>query len=179
MAAPVPLLSTPLLADTVADQVDDRAVQLLLKLALTKEKSEEEREERRRQEEVAEHERRMCVLDRRVAADEQLTPEESYAWRAWAGHLPGGKRKRKKRRKKKLPKSSSFLRLSRCSSNCVPSCCRLQACDARHHGQYGPEGIMCRRAENCGLPQSQFLAGRRFPGAVQRPISMVLLFSRP
>ena len=72
-----PLLSTPSLADTMADQVDDRAVQLLLQLALTKKKSEEEREERRRQEEVAEHERRMRVLDRRIAADEQLTPEES------------------------------------------------------------------------------------------------------
>ena len=57
--------------------MDDRAVQLLLQLALTKKKSEEEREERRRQEEVAEHERRMRVLDRRIAADEQLTPEES------------------------------------------------------------------------------------------------------
>ena len=62
VAAPVPLLSTPSLADTMADQVDDRAVQLLLKLALTKQKSEEEREERRRQEEVAEHERAYARL---------------------------------------------------------------------------------------------------------------------
>ena len=39
--------------------------------------------------------------------------------------------------------------------------------------------VTFRRAENCGCPQSQFLAGRRFPVAVQRPIPMVLLFSRP
>ena len=104
VAAPVPLLFTPSLADTMADQVDDRAVDIL-QFAL---KKKEEVEERRRQEEVAEHERRMRVLDRRIAADEQLTPEESYAWRAWAGHLPGGKRKRKKRRKRRTPRTSSL-----------------------------------------------------------------------
>ena len=109
VAALVPLLSTPSLADTMADQVDDRAVDIL-QFAL---KKKEEVEERRRQEEVAEHERRMRVLDRRIAADEQLTPEESYAWRAWAGHLPGGKRKRKKRRKKKTPRASSHSSLRR------------------------------------------------------------------
>ena len=54
------------------------------------------------------------------------------------------KKKKKRKRKKKLPKSSSFLRLSRCSSRCVPSCCRLQACDARHHGRFGPE-VQLRR----------------------------------
>ena len=58
--------------------------------------------------------------------------------------LAPSKRKKKKKRKKKLPKSSSFLRLSRCSSRCVPSCCRLQACDARHHGRFGPE-VQLRR----------------------------------
>ena len=109
VAALVPLLSTPSLADTMADQVDDRAVDIL-QFAL---KKKEEVEERRRQEEVAEHERRMRVLDRRIAADEQLTLEESYAWRAWAGHLPGGKRKRKKRRKKKTPRASSHSSLRR------------------------------------------------------------------
>ena len=31
-------------------------------------------------------------------------------------------KRKKKKRKKKLPKSSSSLRLSRCSSRCVPSC---------------------------------------------------------
>ena len=34
--------------------------------------------------------------------------------------------------------------LSRCSSRCVPSCCRLQARDARHHGSFGPE-VQLRR----------------------------------
>ena len=52
----------------------------------------------------------MLELDRRVFWDEQLTPEELYAWRKWAGHLPGGKRKRKKRRKKRLPRSSPLPR---------------------------------------------------------------------
>ena len=27
-----------------------------------------------------------------------------------------------------------------CCSRCVPSCCRIQARDALHHGGYGPEG---------------------------------------
>ena len=89
---------------------------------------------RRRQEEVAEHERRMRVLDRRVWADEQLTPEESLAWRAWAGHLPGRKRKRKKRRKRKLPKSSS----SGCRRPCalqrhVPAVLRVDSVFASVH----------------------------------------------
>ena len=34
--------------------------------------------------------------------------------------------------------------LSRCSSRCVPSCCRLQARDAWHHGRFGPE-VQLRR----------------------------------
>ena len=46
------------------------------------------RRERRRKQEEAEHERHMLVLDRRVSANEQLTPAASYAWRALAGHLP-------------------------------------------------------------------------------------------
>ena len=65
--------------------------------------------ERRRQREVAAYEARMQELERRVDRNEQLTPEESYAWRKWAGHLPEGKRKKKKRRRKKLPKASSSL----------------------------------------------------------------------
>ena len=52
--------------------------------------------------------------------------------------------KEEEEEKKKLPKSSSSLRLSRCSSRCVPSCCLLQACDARHHGRFGPE-VQLRR----------------------------------
>ena len=64
-----------------------------------KKKREEEKEERRLQLEEAEHERRELVLDRRVSANEQLTPDESYGWRASAGHLPEKRRKKKKRRK--------------------------------------------------------------------------------
>ena len=93
----------------LASSADTCSAVDILQFALKK----EEVEERRRQEEVAEHERRMRVLDRRIAADEQLTPEESYAWRAWAGHLPGGKRKGKKRRKKKTPRASSHSSLRR------------------------------------------------------------------
>ena len=47
VAAPGPLLCTPLLADTAADTVDARTVKYLLHAAL-KEKKEEEKEERRK-----------------------------------------------------------------------------------------------------------------------------------
>ena len=70
-------------------------------------KKEEEKKERRRQREVAAYDARMLALDRHVLRDEPLTLEESYAWRKWAGHLPGRKRKRKKKRKKKVPQTSS------------------------------------------------------------------------
>ena len=49
--------------------------------------------------------RRIQELDRRVWADEQLTPAESYAWRKWAGFLPSKPRRKKKRKKKKLPRA--------------------------------------------------------------------------
>ena len=117
VAAPGPLLEVASMAG--GDSVDGTALRFLVKKALDRKKEEEEQAKVKRQKEVAEHERRMRVLDRRVWADEQLTPEESYAWRAWAGHLPGGKRKRKKRRKRKLPKSSS-------------SCCRRPCAQQRH-----------------------------------------------
>ena len=54
---------------------------------------------------VAEHEARMRELDRRVWADEPLTPAESHAWRKWAGHLPSEPRSKKKRKNKKLPRA--------------------------------------------------------------------------
>ena len=57
--------------------------------------------------EAAAYEARMQELERKVDWNEQLAPEESYAWRMWAGHLPDRKRKKKKRRRKKLPKASS------------------------------------------------------------------------
>ena len=169
----VPLLSTPSLADTMADQVDDRAVQLLLKLALSKKESDVEREERRRQEEVAEHERRMRVLDRRVAADEQLTPEESYAWRAWAGHLPGGKRKRKKRRKRKLPKSSSSVCRRPCTlQRQVPAVHEVRvhgASDSVHRRRLDTFVVQQRQVrgflvqKTVVVPQLQFFTGRQHP----------------
>ena len=119
VAAPVPVLSMPSLADTMADQVDDRAVQILLQLALERKKREEEKEERRRAEEEK-HERRMQLLNQRVGHDMPLTEAEWAAWRQWMGIVPsssssaGTKRKRKKKRKKKLPRSGyKFLPRSR------------------------------------------------------------------
>ena len=114
VAAPGPLLSTPSFADSMADSVDDRAVQILLQLALKKKKEEEDEEERRRAEEEK-HEKRMQLLNQKVGQDMPLTKAEWAAWRQWVVKLPslpsssaGTKRKRKKRRKKKTPKSSSF-----------------------------------------------------------------------
>ena len=98
----------------------------------------------------AEYERRMMDINQRVADGLLIGPKEYEAWRRYHGLPPsssyssGKRRKRKKRSKKKLPKSSSSLRLSPCSSRCVPSCCRLQACDARHHGRFGPDEQLCR-----------------------------------
>ena len=48
---------------------------------------------------------RMRELDRRVMADEQLNPAESYAWRKWRGFLSSEPRRKKKRKKKKLPRA--------------------------------------------------------------------------
>ena len=87
VAAPGSLLSTPMLADTMAKEVGRRTVTFFLQAELKL--KEEEEKERRRQREVAAYEARMLELDRRVFRDEQLTPEESYAWRKWAGPLPG------------------------------------------------------------------------------------------
>ena len=108
--ASVPSLSTPSLADTAAEAVDARTVRFLLQAELKQRKEEEEEE--------------MQELERRVDRNEQLTPEESYAWRKWAGLLPGGKRKRKKKRKKKVPKtsSSSSSRLNAHHVRRVPGC---------------------------------------------------------
>ena len=67
------------------DGVDGTTSSYLRKVALAKKKKEKEEKERRRMQEEAEHERRMLVLDRRVNANDQLTPAESNAWRDWAG----------------------------------------------------------------------------------------------
>ena len=87
------------------DEVDATTVSFLLREHLMLRKKEKEEEERRRKREEAQHEARMRELDRRVWADEQLTPAESYAWRKWAGHLPSEPRRKKKRKKKKLPRA--------------------------------------------------------------------------
>ena len=169
VAAPGPLLSTPSLADTMADPVDDRAVQFLLQMALKKKKREEEKEERRRQEEVAEHDRRMRVLDRRVWDDEELTPEESLAWRAWAGHLPRRTRKRKKRRKRKLPKSSSCCRRPCALQRHVPAVQRVDSVFASVHRRLLDILVVQQRQVSGSIlktvvvPQLQFIACRRLP----------------
>ena len=163
--------------------MDDRAVQILLQMALKKKKKrEEEREEKRRQE-VAEHERRMRVLDRRVWANEELTPEESLPWRAWAGHLPGGKRKRKKRRKRKLPKSSS----SGCRRPCalqrgVPAVQRVDTFSAAVHRRLLDIHVVQQRQvrglmdlKTVVVPQLQFIKVVDTLFVTQRLISMVLV----
>ena len=103
-AGEAPLLVVASLAG--GDEVDATTVSFLLRenLKLQKEEEEEE-EERRRKREEAQHEARMRELDRRVWADEQLTPAESHAWRKWAGFFPSEPRRKKKRKKKKLPRA--------------------------------------------------------------------------
>ena len=99
VAAGAPLLVVPALRGD--DGVDGTTVFYLRKVALAKKKV------RRRKQEEAEHERRTLVLGRRVSANKQLTPAESFARCAWAGHLPSQeKRRNRKKKRKKLPKSS-------------------------------------------------------------------------
>ena len=95
-----PLLVMPSLRG--ADGVDGTTVSFLLAENLELQKKKEEKERRWKREE-AQHEARMRELDRRVMADEQLNPAESYAWCKWRGFLPSEPRRKKKRKKKKLP----------------------------------------------------------------------------
>ena len=147
VAAPGPLLSTPSFADSMADSVDDRAVQILLQLALKK-KEEEDEEERRRAEEEK-HERRMQRLNQKVGHDMPLTEAEWAAWRQWVVKLPspsssaGTKRKRKKRRKKKAPKtSSSHSSHSRARR-------RQRQWHARSAGHQLPRRVLLRQGGRC------------------------------
>ena len=133
VAAPVPLVSSPILAG--GDATDDVTVAFLVAAALEEKKDEEEKARVRRQREAAEHEARMRELDRRVQNDVPLSPAESRAWMRWAGHLPPKKRKR--RRKRKLPRNSSRPRLA-----------------ARHLGRYGPEGHLCRDTEAASVARA-------------------------
>ena len=160
-----PLLVVASLAAVAADGVDAATLSFLTAQALEDRRKEEEERKMKEQEaqemKLKELEARQRAVVRELDAllllpferrsdqeedrvvklqklRERLSRERS------AILLAPSKRKKKKKRKKKLPKSSSFLRLSRCSSRCVPSCCRLQACDARHHGRFGPE-VQLRR----------------------------------
>ena len=141
-----PLLGVPSLADAPAEAIDGSTLRYLLKANIARKKfeEEEEEEEKKYQERAAETRRRaQALLDH-------------------AASLP--KRKRKKKRKKKLPRSGyKFLPRSRrlfgtnstlllregrpwlLRSILAASCPygSLQARDARHYGQYGPEGLVC------------------------------------
>ena len=69
VAAPVPFLSTPLLADAAAKAVDARTVKYLLKAALRRREEEEE----------------MLEIHRKVRADLPVTDAEWAAWKALRG----------------------------------------------------------------------------------------------
>ena len=59
----------------------------------------------------------MRELDRRVWADEPLTPAESYAWRKWAGYLTSEPRRKTKEEEEKTSScSSSSVWTSLCTS---------------------------------------------------------------
>ena len=114
VAAPGPLLSTPLLADTAAEAVDARTVKYLLHAALI-EKKEEEKEERRKAKEA----RRLEVtallavpLALRTQAQQRRLMELSDEVDA---ETHPKRRKRKKRKKRKLPRAP------------LPRCGRLRA----------------------------------------------------
>ena len=151
VAAPVPFVSSPLLAG--GDATDEVTAAFFVAAALEEKKDEEEKARVRRQREAAEHEARM----------QELSPAESRAWMRWAGHLPP------KKRKKRTPRTSShsshgracrrLLLFSWPSSTAAVACLRRwfswfrsssrcvpfgfwQARDAQHHGRYGPEGLL-------------------------------------
>ena len=92
-AAGLPLAVVP--SHAGGDGIDDTTVRVLLQLALKKKK--------RRKQEEAEHERRMQELDRRVSADEQLTPAESFAWRAGPAASPGEEEEEEEEEEKEAP----------------------------------------------------------------------------
>ena len=100
VAAPGPLLSTPMLADTAAETVDARTVKYLLKAELKKKQKEEEQE---RMELAMEEEDEEWHV--------QLARAAQAAQRLMAASLASSSsrptRRKKKRKKKILPKSSS------------------------------------------------------------------------
>ena len=95
VAAPVPFLSSPLLADAAAEAVDARTLKYLLKAALRRREEEEEEERKEREMELAkENELQRGVTEALEKARLALEPSR------------GSKRKRKKRRRRRLPRSS-------------------------------------------------------------------------
>ena len=168
VAAPGPLLSTPLLADAAAEAVDARAVKFLLQKSLARKKKEEE--ERKKEEEEKEQFLEQSMQELRLLSKtpvagrslQQANRVVELLKLRDAASSSSSKRKRKKRRKKKLPRGrarrrqrqrplsgalivdsgSGMCRAGFPSSRCVPFGCR-QAPDARHHGRYGPEGLVC------------------------------------
>ena len=131
VAAPGPLLCTPLLADTTADGVDTGALAFLTRAALEA----QEEEERRVQLAQAKVERREQRVRRQEMVDElaelwraflpsQRTPsverrisELRSSLEASSSSMPSvRRRKKKKRRKKKLPKCGLFP--PRCGRPC-------------------------------------------------------------
>ena len=94
----------------------------------------------------AEYERRMLVINQRVADGLLIDPKDFEAWCRWSGLPPssyssGKSRKRKKRRKKKTPKSSSF----RYSSGVRPRRCgRLRDFATSSSSRGGHSCYACR-----------------------------------
>ena len=167
-AGEAPLLVVPSLRG--ADGVDGTTVSFLLAENLKLQKEEEEEKERRRKRKEAEHEARMQELHRRVMADEQLNPAESYAWRKWAGHLPSEPRRKKKRKKKKLPRTARPRQGCRCHCDLqrqVPAALRVlrvprqnggHSCSATETGTHsvllGP-GVVLGQSRCAGVAQRQ------------------------
>ena len=94
VAAPVPFLSSPMLADAAAEAVDARTLKYLLKAALRRREEEEEERKEREMELARENELQRCVTEALEKARLALEPSR------------GSKRKRKKRRRRRLPRSS-------------------------------------------------------------------------
>ena len=94
VAAPVPFLSSPMLADAAAEAVDARTLKYLLKCALRRREEEEEERKEREMELAKENELQRGVTEALEKARLALEPSR------------GSKRKRKKRRRRRLPRSS-------------------------------------------------------------------------
>ena len=125
---------------------------------------------RRVLEEEKEYEQRMLELDRRVDADDQLTPAEWYAWRRWASHLHSPRRKREKRRKRGLP--SYCVSFSLQSQTGV----HTAACGAILPAVRVPTATCGTHLDHCPLPLVMALSCcSRAPTCVVRSLTMASL----